>query len=435
MFVELLILRILYILSSAQSIDIHWVLAQIGETQSTACARNNYDPLNSDLHVINWNETVLNDVVGNVLQLNVSTGGSNSYGLVGCCAPGLWCKNGLCFTQGFGQFSNFGWLQSDSTAVPVYTCTGVKTTTSVISTAVLKSGTLSVTGDAIALTNDYTSAFVYGESCGSVETCNCMACNVRSTTAQCPPNYVCLQSGAFQYCVVLCTNYDDLSCPCDQTCLPLAGSGTGTISICRPPDMDAYTRSCRVHTGNLQCNAARAYQTQYVAASSASSSYAVSLVTEDWSAQATVTPASTKESLSAGFCTDDIDCADGSIATLDTCDKATKLCVYTAVSGVSSVLPSIAGRQSPYMYHNFYSDSPALAQRQTTSAAYLLQEGTLSSTSAVDDYPMQVLSLSFPMVYFGNLVNTVYISPNGALALPPLRPCVKGNVRTFFGTC
>mmetsp|Transcript_155 Transcript_155/g.265 ORF Transcript_155/g.265 Transcript_155/m.265 type:complete len:1124 (-) Transcript_155:150-3521(-) len=425
------------VLRFSAAVNISWVLAEPGETEPQACIRNNMFPINMDRNALVWDEPTFRDVVTNILNMNVSTSSTNGYGIEGCCAPGLWCReNGECFTQGFSaHFSNFGWLPSDNTAKPVYTCAGTyNPATAVIRSAVLNNGKLSVSGSNIALLDSTTSAFVYGETCTSLETCNCLACDARALTPQCPPGYVCLwnrQTG-FQFCVLMCSNADDLSCSCDHTCRPLNDQGTSTISVCFPPDATTYRQNCAVNNDNLQCNAARAYQSDYKLLSSANTDdYPVSVMTGDVGALITVNPTAAANTIGRGFCKVNSDCADGYLATRDTCDPSTGLCAYSSETGLDSTVSYLTSHKTPFMYYTYYSNSSSLALTQANSAEYIRQNGIVSLNSKNDDYPFQPVTLGFDIVFFGNKINEGYISPDGVLSLPPIRPCNEDQCILF----
>lgn len=380
-----------------------------------------------DLYPLVWNETTFRDVVTEKLGLKVVNSSTNGYGIEGCCAPGLWCKDDdSCFTQGFGaHFSNFGWLPGDATSHPVYTCAGTySSTAATISTAVLSNGRMTMSGTNIAILDSTTSAYVYGETCISVETCNCLSCAAGGNTPQCPPGFMCPSNAGFPFCTQICSEDGDAGCPCDHVCRPFLGSGQGTVRICLPPSPKAFEKSCETANDNFMCNAARAYTAEYATESSSAGSFDVSIMTGSVGAQKTISPAA----ISSGFCTSDANCVDGDLSTRDSCDTAKKLCVFTPEEGLSSVLYSVASRKTAFMYYTYYSASAELAQTQAASVAYLLANGVNSLNSNKDDYPFQPVQLQFSMVFFGNLVSEAFISPNGVVSLPPVRICDKTQV-------
>lgn len=136
----------------------------------------------------------------------------------------------------------------------------------------------------------------------------------------------------------------------------------------------------------------------------------------------------TSTDLARGFCQTDAECFDGNICTSDNCAVATGLCQYASIEGCHSVLPAVTARTTPYMYYSYYAQGGDLAATQAQSVAYLLANGERSSTADRDDSPLQEVPLPFSVVYFGNLVSTGYISPNGVLALPPAMRCGDGQV-------
>lgn len=229
----------------------------------------------------------------------------------------------------------------------------------------------------------------------------------------------------------MCSNADDMSCSCDHTCRPLNDQGSATISVCYPPDPAAYIQNCRTNNDNLQCNAARAYQSQYKDSSSSTNNYPVSIMTGDAGAIKTITPTAAANTIARGFCKVNSDCADGYLASRDTCDASMGLCVYTSEEGLDSTVSYLTSHKTAFMYYTYYSNSSALAQIQADSALYIQQNGVVSLNSNNDDYPFQPVDLGFDIVFFGNKLNEGYISPDGVLSLPPIRPCDENQVWTY----
>ena len=167
--------------------DVQWILAESGETPAQACIRNNLNVLFAESNAIPWDQAALSTVADDILGLGISTNSSVSYGISGCCAPGMWCDSTGCFTQSFGEaFSNYGWLNGDISSVPVYACRGTATGNgSLISSAqfqtngslvdVLGSSNSFTFPDGIPL-QGVTEMFIYSESCSNVEVCNCKDC-------------------------------------------------------------------------------------------------------------------------------------------------------------------------------------------------------------------------------------------------------------------
>ena len=100
--------------------NIRWVISDIQDSHSVACQKNNLDIYIPTVNAPTWNYYTLKYVVEELLKKNLS---ANS-GIKSCCATGLWCNlNNECSTAGFGDtFSNFGWINNDNYAYPVYTC-------------------------------------------------------------------------------------------------------------------------------------------------------------------------------------------------------------------------------------------------------------------------------------------------------------------------
>jgi len=408
-------------------LDITWVKANRRETEAEACIRVNKNPVNMDSYPLQWNETTFRDVVTNELNMVVVNSSSNDYGIEGCCAPGLWCKDdGTCFTQGFGaHFSNFGWLPGDSTSHPVYTCAGTYSpAAAVIDKAVLHKGRLTVTGTNIAVLDSTTTAYVYGETCISIETCNCLACDASQEVPQCPPGFMCPSSRGFPFCSQICTEEGDAGCPCDQVCRELGGSGAGILRICLPPSPQSFATSCATSADNFMCNAARAYTAEYAELSDTMHSFPVSVMTGSVGAEKNIT----ETTISGGFCTSDANCVDGDLSTRDSCNTVMKLCEFEPEEGINSVLYGVARRKTAFMYYTYYSDDAEIAQTQASSVAYLLANGKESMNANKDDYPLQPVDLPSSIVFFGNLVKEAFISPNGVVSFPPVRVCDKSQV-------
>jgi hypothetical protein len=172
------------------------------------------------------------------------------------------------------------------------------------------------------------------------------------------------------------------------------------------------------------CHAPRAYQADY--ASLLSTNHDVITVSATAENAAAKTTVEKSDDILTGFCESDADCADGNICTADSCDTDSGLCQYTSISGCDSIDLAVRQRRTPYMYYSYYASSAAIGASQDASIEYLLQEGTESSATSHDDYPVQEIPLPWEIVYFGNAVDVAYISSNGAVALPPVRTC-DGN--------
>jgi len=396
-----------------------WVIAESGETQIQACTRINLAPLYmGDIDLV-WNTSSLQSVVNLLNRKSYSENG----GLDGCCAPGLWCDDETCFTQGFGNFfSNYGWLNNNTVAHPVYTCLtgGASSGETVIGKATLKGGTLTVDGQGFSSTYDDSAAFVYNEACVDIETCNCMSCS--NSADSCPAGYLCLSHyDMSSYCFLECAGDGDESCPCGHTCSVVFGGGSDALYLCIPPNYSSYDSTCSQHTDHLTCRAPRAYQEVYqLESQSNSNKLEVSLTINN---EGDLFDQGSAPDLSTGFCSSNADCLDGNLCTVDSCDTTTKLCAYTSVPGCDSMVSTITTRNTPFMYYSYYAANQAIAGVQASSVTYLLNAGTTSSVQHEDDIPLQQLDLPFQITFFGNVVDQVYLSPNGLLALPPVRPC------------
>ena len=398
-------------------LSVDWIVAQDFESHASTCARVNMNPFNMADYPLVWNFENFNYIVTTVLNTTIDTTNGNEYGINGCCAPGLWCSDNGCFTQGFGEsFSNYGWLNNATSILPVFTCNGAATTNVTIATSGLSNGILKVGGNGFTSSDQYSIANIYGETCSQLESCDCISCD--QNPAKCPPGYICVSS----YCLLQCAGHGDDSCPCDQTCSTIFDSGDTSIYACY--DTTTLLTTCNSHSGHFTCNARRAYQSTYQALSNTHSDRVnISIVMDN-----NGDTALTANDLSTGYCQSNSDCADGNICTTDSCDTTTGLCMYTTLAECNSMPQSITQRNTAYMYYNYYTQGGNLTTIQTTSVQYLLSVGTVSTVLKTDDFPMQQVTLPFNLIFFGNLVRTAYISPNGMLVLPPSRPCTNQNV-------
>jgi hypothetical protein len=412
--------------------NIEWVVANVGESQVESCSRLGRNPLYMDEVSYPWNASNFRTVVVDILNRTLLNT-EEEYGADGCCAPGLWCTPDGCFTQGYAdRFSNYGWLNANSNAKPVYTCSGSVTAGVTVASASLKDGTLKITGKGFDAASSASSAFVYGESCGELEFCNCRSCN---SALPCPAGTLCItktsNDQSTSYCFPQCAGVGDESCGCGYVCTVVYGEGPSVIAMCLPEGYNehyiSYHNQCKTSDSYATCSAPRAYQSQYKAEFTASSNKLdVSVVINSEGDQLTT---GTSTDLSNGFCVADADCFDGNVCTVDRCNANTGLCQYTSVAGCDSVLPTVSARTTPYMYYTYRAAGSAdLSAAQASSVQYLLQKGTESSAADQDDYPMQKVDLPFEIVYFGNLVSTGYISPNGVFVLPPAMKCSDGQV-------
>jgi hypothetical protein len=428
-----LCLSLIYFTTCIDVEDIAWVLSEKWESHGDACLRVNKNPLNMDLVDIKWDFKLLNYVVFDYLNLTVSQNGT---GLNGCCAPGLWCDETGCFTQGFADhFVNYGFL-NNGLSNPVYTCSVDEASNSKgkITSAVLTDGTLALVGNTFPDEGSEVEAYIYGETCGSVEVCNCYQCS-SDDGSSCPTGYLCLNYDPslkdHTYCMMSCAGLGDKSCPCGQTCVHVAGTGSSAINVCLSSVPSAYPAKCQEHASALRCDATRVYQKSYADAAEASfNSFPSSAVfSGSYGAEYYTNNKNTgAEPFTTGLCLENSDCADGNICTIDHCHKPSRLCVYQDVPGCSSVLQTTREREAPYMYYSYYLQNRSLEAVQTSSTKYLLQKGTPSSVRSVDDFPLQRINLPFDFTLFGTLVKEVSISPDGVLAFPPVRTCDSDQV-------
>ena len=63
-------------------------------------------------------------------------------------------------------------------------------------------------------------------------------------------------------------------------------------------------------------------------------------------------------------------------------------------------------------------------QRQTLFSEFLRSHGTQSSISHIDDFPYTTIpDIGFEFPYFGNLIHSAALQPNGFVLLPPYHQC------------
>lgn len=298
-----------------------------------------------------------------------------------------------------------------------------------IASATLGRGQLTIVGNGFPSDSSASSAFLYGESCSELEFCNCQSC---SASVSCPSGSLCLTkssgSSSVSYCFPQCAALGDDSCACGYVCSVVFGEGSETIAMCLPEgyaqSFGSYHSQCTAHVGRATCSAPRAYQEQYQAAETV-----VSAVMDN---SGDVRAIGSSSDVAAGFCATNADCFDGNVCTTDSCDTSTRLCQYASVVGCDSMQPAVTRRTTPYMYYSYYTAGSETAATQTSSVSYLNAVGTRSFATDKDDHPLQKIDLPFSFVYFGNLVSTGYVSPNGVLALPPAMECVNDQVWLFL---
>jgi len=119
-------------------------------------------------------------------------------------------------------------------------------------------------------------------------------------------------------------------------------------------------------------------------------------------------------------CKQDSDCFDENLCTKDTCNVSTGLCANELMSDFcDSISQSIRENLSPFVYHTFTIYQTIKLHDYFSS--FMLKKGKMSTVSYVDDGPFQRVQLRFVFNFFGNLVTEVFISPNGAIFMPPMQ--------------
>jgi len=421
MTLSLLLLLLVHIAVSNAAVslsDIEWVISdRRGESYPQACQRRSLDtiPINHK-NYFTWNESTFRHVVDEVLGMQSL---KVKYGIEGCCVTGLWCfTNDTCFTQGYGRdFSNYGWLLSDrmADARPVYSCLAsrdnadkitswkrVESSAGSVVCDVSLHGmelTLNSISDSVLLSPSST-AYIDGNACGSIEVCRSIACK---SGEDCPSDSVCFES----YCAPICSvNIEggDMSCACDYKCT--APSSTITIGVCLP----RYTSS---DTNVLTCSSSKLVDTSWIMVDDRLSS-TLSIVTDELHVYDI-----TVDKKVHAYCNSDVDCQDGDVCTEDTCDGDSGYCSYNFLPDCDSTDPVVRERSTTFVYHSFYSAVETIAGYQSVAVSFLMNNGQFSPTSNVDDKPEQAIHLPFSFVFFNNIVDMAYISPNGMIILPP----------------
>jgi hypothetical protein len=382
-----------------------------GQGHTEACVGAGLTPTPASASV-QWDGDALQAVVDSMGY--AVDGGGGAYGLRGCCAPGLWCDNGQCFTQSFGEFANHGFLIGSS-ALPVYSClvnaTEVSDTAPVVTSALYVNGSVVIVGDNLGYDEGDVAFMAGGWSCYSPEACSqvCRSCR----GSECGVGSACLSGHCYQYCAGL----SDASCPCSTTCMeaPLSYGYTLIIPtfICSPaPIADkgcaALPYPSPTAQSTFKCNAPQLLFQPEGAVN-------VSVTTSQGGAVGAIAMAAPAQ------CETDDDCFDSDVCTVEVCSNSTHTCAYSAVPDCGSSPP-------PVREHRFASAYNTLAvtgmgTEQETFRQQLVQRGLLSSASIVDDTPHEALELGFNFSYFGSVYERVSLSPNGVLAFPPFQPC------------
>lgn len=403
--------------------DVHWIIStNIGESQTRTCQSSGLQPIDMDSLNIIWNETIYTHVVENFLQRNISKIG-NSFGIQGCCAPSLWCRGNICYTQSFGsQYINYGWLASDSTSQPVYTCwnatpSELSETAVVINRATISSSQLFFYGSGFGDNTYELNIPLNSSRCRNAAFCGCEACSGSSHI--CPIGSSCFFTSSVGYfCYPLCAGNGDKACSCGRTCKSTSNVFGDAVSLCLPSDFSDIT-TCAANGGQeIMCNAS---DTLY--SLSQSTTLELSMVIDAGGDYAYTDYTRSQN------CTSDSVCHDGNPCTVDTCSSS-GVCSHTYVKNCDSMPKGYEERYTPYVYNRF-SINATLSDDQLNQLVNNITQGSdgsdVSSTDSSD-----AITLPFWVFFFGGLLNEIKIYGNGIIAFPPYASCPETSVSYIF---
>lgn len=388
--------------STGLSSDVVWVHAGSSTAgHADTCLSARLSPTD-ELFQILWDVNVFNGVVA---DLNMK-----SSGLKGCCAAGLWCLNGTCFTQGYGVFMNHGPL-INSTAVPVYTCfnrNSAEPSPQILS-ASFSNGSLTVIGNELGYAEESTLISAAGPNCYEIESCSrvCRPCSLSST---CGIGSACFSGNCYQYC----SGIFDLSCPCDYTCQAeyLYSNGWSVpIFVCSPNPVDIGGCPDSVITTQMEFRCS-APQLLYVPDEQ---EVEIGFIIESKSTTGNFIIPVHKS------CAGNTDCFDNNICTVDVCNMASLTCEYNPVASCEST----AFRVREHQYSTVY-DTLAeygMGDMHQSFVTKIRDSNHVSSVSIVDDAPHEYIDIGFNFSYFGSVFSRLAINPNGAISFPPFQPC------------
>lgn len=424
--------------------NVSWVIAQPGESHALACQRVKSKPLSDSILNLNWNISVMNEIV--IYHLNLK-----SLGIRGCCTPGLWCDQTGCFTQYLGTtFRNIGWMNNYTKASPVFSCTDsdssmtmdlitLNTDESFIHRNVVK-----LKFDFNHLENDnqvndehlreiISSSLqltAKEEVCPNPKLCNNNICKPCDLQNSCSIDNVCLITGGSSSCFQFCSSGMDSTCPCGTRCDTVNVFSRDkreiiTVNLCTPLPFSTLKKEkiCQgFRSGStLQCQMPRLGLTTGVKPvdidniDTTGLYIPIDLITGDSAIYHMDMP----YSLDSLSCEIHADCSDGNVCTIDRCMN--HRCEFESISECDSIANDVMWQQSPMTYLPVFHENMTLSQTQFQSL--IKTRGKLSSISNIDDSPVDSMALPFSFVYFGNLVNKIALNPNGILTLPPIFPC------------
>ena len=416
------------------AIGYYWVVSSNSDGHAASCTNAGLNPTPSNLN-LDWNISGLQQVVAalqrEVYPLNI--------GIHGCCAPGLWCNETVCFTQSFGLFDNHGALTSNKWGA-VYTCTALSqstlsaralstststsssssaTTTRTASPAIIEyqytsEGILGLYGSGLVTSESDISIQLNGKRCFNTESCaeQCKSCALES----CDSDFVCID---FLYCYRYCSGSEDRSCPCGTVCeyyeIPYYGYLIPSF-VCTPRPFSSggcTANDSPIGIQKFQCDSPElslqpppqnSALTVVVSAVSGTDGVAKSNVLD--MADITV------------LCKDDSDCFDHNVCTVDKCDVLSKSCVNSEIDELcESTQFRIRESHRPFTYQAYVESN--MFSSQLAFESIMRVEGTESLASSTDDYPMEEVQIGFNFNFFGSKWDSIAINPNGLLSLPP----------------
>ena len=250
------------------------------------------------------------------------------------------------------------------------------------------------------------------EQCSKVELCsqlNCRSCNADNP---CPAGSTCLyyDTSSSGSCFINCGGFFDSSCPCDSYCQELYGEG-GVLNFCAPQSFFDSSDPCSQTSPFVaNCTAPRLRQENYYLQS-------ISVLVAVEGVEDVSTSGVSTVHISSVSCATSEDCLDGDICSVDRCIGG--FCEYNYFRQCDStdreILRLFRPQQALLFSFSNQTDSQSLfrselfAKGQQSSA----EVGTLADPA----------ELRFSFNYFGNVIDSVQISPYGVVMIPPFIPC------------
>ena len=397
--------------------SLSWVVAEGRESQVESCSRIGLLPTDKIIF-FDWNSTSIGAITR---KLNFQ-----SWNISNCCSSSFWCSTSEnnCTTHSYGKyFDNYGSLPGNDTSYkPVYTCKAPLPSVSSFRVDSLSQSPrtwdslqtkhITLKGEGFGLDDNATRVSIAGENCGSLEICShvCAKCDA---STRCAPDSQCIRYGSTSRCFPYCGGPDDKSCPCDSKCMPL---DLDAYSIgrhfCTPQSFDIGSDVCDGYLQNeIRCDAPLAKSVE------------LENQIKHLNYSATIGSAIFVGPLLnlVLFCDVDSDCFDSNICTMDLCDGGS--CRFRPIAGCLTDATYIADRSTNFYYATYVRTQQFTVQQQFVDD--MVHDGTLSSISNSDDYPIQYLNLEFNFPFFGELVSSVGLNPNGVITLPPFQPCTS----------